>query len=50
MRLQEHEISALCNQYDFLSEQDDAGLIIVQWAAGLVHGDNCWGRIVWVPN
>ena len=50
MHVQEHEISALWIQYDFLSEQDGAGLMIVQWAASLVHGDNCWGGIIWVPN
>jgi len=50
MHVQGHEISALRNQYDFIGEQDGAGLVIVQWAAGLVHGDNCWGGIIWVPN
>jgi len=50
MHVQGHEIAALRNQYDFLGEQDGAGLMIVQWAAGLVHGDNCWGGIIWVPS
>ena len=50
MHMQENEISALWNQYDFLSEQDGSGLMIVRRAAGLVHGNNCWGGIIWVPN
>ena len=49
MHVQGHELSELWNQYDFLSEQDGAGLI-VQWAAGLVPGDNFWSGIIWVPN
>jgi len=49
MHVQGHELSALWNQYDFLSDQDGAGLI-VQWAAGLVHCDNCSGGIIWVSN
>jgi len=48
MHVQGHELSALWNQYDFLGEQDGAGLI-VQWTKGLVHCDNCWGGIIWVP-
>jgi len=50
VHMKEHEISALWNQYDFLSERDGTGLMIVHWAAGLVRGDNCWGGFIWVPN